>query len=49
MAFLKRHRLLEHRARFDIIGIVWPSESVSPELTHYADAFRPEGFGQFYE
>lgn len=49
--YLKRHRLLECRVRFDIIGIVWPAGSV-PELTHYADAFQPPSsgatFGQFY-
>ncbi len=51
--YLKRHQLLECRARFDIIGIIWPEGSTTPELTHFADAFRPPGFGsssfgQFY-
>ncbi len=45
--YLKRHRLLENRVRFDIIGIVWPDGS-TPELTHYANAFGSDSFGQFF-
>ena len=48
LAFMKRRRLLECRARFDIIGIVWPDPSESPRLMHYPSAFESSSFGQFY-
>jgi putative endonuclease len=45
---LKKHGLLERRARFDVVAIVWPEHSRSPEITHYRNAFEPTGFGQLY-
>jgi len=48
LAFLKKHRLLERRARFDVISIVWPDMSAAPEIEHFRNAFPPVGFGQMY-
>jgi putative endonuclease len=48
LAYLKRHRLLARRARFDVVAILWPEGSRTPEITHYKNAFEPVGFGQFY-
>jgi len=39
MVFLKHHRLLEHRARFDVIAITWPKASTEPLIEHYINAF----------
>ncbi len=48
LAYLKRHGLLEHRARFDVVTIIWPEGSRRPEIEHYENAFEPTGFGQMY-
>lgn len=48
LAFLKKHRLLEHPARFDVVGIVWPSGDAPPEITHYRNAFEAQGLRQLY-
>lgn len=48
LAFLKRYNLLEHRARFDVIAIVWPDDGEDPELTHYQNAFEAVGSGQMF-
>ena len=48
LAWLKRRKLLDHRARFDVIAIVWPDGQKKPEITHYRNAFEPVGDGQFY-
>jgi putative endonuclease len=39
MVFLKDHRLLDHRGRFDVIAITWPRDSKLPEIEHYINAF----------
>jgi putative endonuclease len=48
LAYLKRHGLLEQRARFDVVTIIWPEGSRRPEIEHYKNAFEPTGFGQMY-
>jgi len=48
LVYLKRHDLLECRARFDIIAITWPDRGRQPTIEHFADAFRPTGFGQMF-
>ena len=48
LAWLKQHNLLENRARFDVVAILWPENSREPEITHYRNAFEPVGFGQMY-
>jgi putative endonuclease len=48
LAYLKRHRLLNHAARMDVIGIVWPDGASVPTLTHVRNAFEPPGKGQMF-
>ena len=48
LAFLKRHALLEHPARFDVVTVLWPETSGKPEIKHYRNAFPPVGTGQMY-
>ncbi|HUE14360.1 MAG TPA: YraN family protein, partial [Planctomycetaceae bacterium] len=48
LAFLKQNRLLEHRSRFDVVAILWPDGTKSPQIEHYKNAFEPAGLGQFY-
>jgi len=48
LAFLKRHRLLEHSARFDVVSIVWEAAGAEPQIIHYRNAFEPPGRGQMF-
>jgi putative endonuclease len=48
LAFLKRHQLLEHAARFDVISVTWPPHSRRPVVEHFCNAFEPAGRGQFF-
>jgi putative endonuclease len=48
LAFLKRFRLLEQPARFDVVSIVWESAASGPEIIHYRNAFEPPGRGQMF-
>lgn len=44
LAYLKRHRLLEQPARFDVVAVVWPVGEGKPEVTHFRGAFAARGF-----
>jgi len=48
LAFLKRHRLLEYSARFDVVSITWPADRRRPEIEHVVGAFEAVGFDGFY-
>ena len=48
LAFLKRHDLLECRARFDVIAITWADDRRKPTIEHYIHAFEPVGQGQMF-
>jgi putative endonuclease len=48
LAYLKENRLLERRGRFDVVAIVWPDGSRTPEIKHYRNAFEPAAFGSFF-
>jgi putative endonuclease len=48
LAYLKAHGLLEHRARFDVIALLWPDDAAAPTLEHIEDAFPAAGRGQFF-
>ena len=37
-AYLKRHRLLNHAARFDVVAITWP-DGRRPQIEHIRNAF----------
>jgi putative endonuclease len=41
LAYLKKHGLLEHSARFDVVAIIWPEESKQPRIEHFRNAFEP--------
>jgi putative endonuclease len=46
--FLKRHRLLEHSGRFDVVTVVWPDAGTEPVIEHIRDAFPAVGRGQMF-
>jgi putative endonuclease len=48
LGFLKRYRLLEQPARFDVISIVWEGAAAKPQIVHYRNAFEPPGRGQMF-
>ncbi len=48
LAFLKRHKLLEHPCRFDVVAIVWPDDRRPPAIEHFRDAFEASGRGQMF-
>lgn len=39
LLFLKRHRLLEHSARFDVLAVTWTNLAKRPEIQHIKSAF----------
>ncbi|MGE0609918.1 MAG: YraN family protein [Pirellulales bacterium] len=46
--YLKRHGLLEHAARFDVVAITWPAGGRRPVIEHIKNAFEASGFGGMY-
>ena len=48
LRFLKRHGLLEHPARFDVIAVTWPERLRHPHIEHVIDAFPAFGEGQMF-
>jgi putative endonuclease len=48
LAFLKRHNLLDYRARFDIVAVTWPEGARRPVIEHFQNAFEPGDQGQLY-
>ena len=46
-AWLQRNRLLEHRARFDVVTLVWPPGENAPRIEHFMNAFEAVDYGQF--
>ena len=48
LSYLKRHDLLEHAARFDVVAITWPENRRKPTVEHYKNAFEPVGQGQMF-
>ena len=47
LAYLKRHQLLEHASRFDVVGINWP-DGEPPNIRHYKHAFESTDRGQMF-
>ena len=45
--FLRKHALLEHACRFDVVAIIWP-EGGSPTVEHFRSAFDAVGRGQMF-
>jgi putative endonuclease len=48
LAYLKKHRLLEQSARFDVIAITWPKHRAEPTIEHFRNAFEPPGQFQMF-
>ncbi len=48
LAWLKRRGLLESRCRFDVVSLIWPKDSKTPEITHYKNAFPATGVNGMY-
>ena len=46
--YLKRHRLLECRCRFDVVSVLWPDDDGEPIVEHYRNAFEPPGRWQMF-
>jgi putative endonuclease len=46
--FLKKHRLLDHPCRFDVVAIVWPDGPRPDSIEHFPNAFEAVGRGQLY-
>ncbi|HEY2880979.1 MAG TPA: YraN family protein [Pirellulales bacterium] len=42
--YLKRHGLLEHSSRFDVVAITWPAGVKKPTIEHFVNAFQPIGY-----
>jgi putative endonuclease len=48
LAYLKRHRLLDHAARFDVLAIGWPANRKEPAIQHFPNAFEAVGRFQMH-
>jgi putative endonuclease len=48
LAYLKKHRLLEFPARFDVIAVTWPQGTRKPMIQHIQGAFEASGRGQMF-
>ncbi len=48
LGYLKRHRLLSHAARFDVVAITWPEGKRRPTIEHIPNAFEATGQFQMY-
>ena len=48
VAFLKRHRLLEYPARFDVVAVTWPSGTWRPTIEHICNAFDAIGQQEWF-
>jgi putative endonuclease len=43
LSYMKRHDLLECKARFDVVAITWPDRKGKPKIEHFKNAFEPVG------
>ena len=48
LSYLRRHDLLEYRARFDVVAVIWPSDQRHPTIEHIKNAFEAVGSGQMF-
>lgn len=48
LGYLRRHRLLEHQARFDVVALTWPPDERRPRIEHFISAFEPPGRGGMF-
>ena len=48
LAYLKKHDLLEHESRFDVISIIWSDSDELPEIDYFANAFDAVGSARMF-
>ncbi len=48
LIYLKRHGLIEHPARFDVISVIWPDTRQPPKIRHFPNAFEAVGRFQMF-
>lgn len=48
LAYLKKHDLLEHESRFDVVSIIWPHSDELPEVEYFANAFDALGSNRMF-
>jgi putative endonuclease len=48
LSYLRRHDLLEYRARFDVIAVTWPDSQKQSHIEHFKNAFEAVGVGQMF-
>jgi putative endonuclease len=48
VTYLKRHRLLDYPARFDVIAVTWPENARKPQIEYIQNAFEAVGKWEFY-
>jgi putative endonuclease len=48
LAFLKKHKLLDRPARFDVVAITWPEGQTEPKIEHFRNAFEAAGRFQLF-
>ena len=48
LVYLKRHGLLEHSARFDVVAVIWPRDQRRPTIQHIQNAFEATGRWQMF-
>jgi len=48
LVWLKRHGLLHHAARFDVVAVTWPRDQRHPTIEHYRNAFDAVGRWQMF-
>ena len=46
--FLRRHDLLENKARFDVVAVTWPLSQRKPVVEHFVNAFPAMGRYQMF-
>lgn len=46
--FLKKHHLLDHPSRFDVVAIIWPEAGDPPRIEHICNAFEAVGLRQMH-
>ena len=48
LGYLRRHGLLEHAARFDVVALTWPPDERRPHIEHFINAFEATDRGQMF-
>lgn len=48
LTYMQRRRLLEQRARFDVVSIVWDGPDGKPTMRHFINAFEAVGKWQMH-